>query len=142
MEDLPALQEVFRRSSLSNLSDRDSLLAQPEALEFAPTVLAGGRVRVATDGRGEAIGFTTTAVDDRPLELVDLFVDPDWTRRGVGRALLGDVVGFARTMRIGRVEVTGNPDSYAFYAAVGFVRDRNVVTDFGPAGRLHLDVEP
>ncbi len=38
--------------------------------------------------------------------------------------------------------MTGNPHAYAFYAAVGFVRDEDVVTDFGPAARLHLDVEP
>jgi GNAT superfamily N-acetyltransferase len=77
----------------------------------------------------------------RYLELVDLFVDPDWTRRGVGRALLADAVGYAKTIGLGRIEVTGNPHAYAFYAAVGFVRDEDVVTDFGPAARLHLDVE-
>jgi len=141
-EEVPALERVFRRASLSNPEDRENLLAHPEALEFASTALADGRVRVATNQSGRVLGFATTAVDDRHLELVDLFVDPDWTRRGVGRALLADAVGFAKTIGIGRIEVTGNPHAYAFYAAVGFVRDQDVVTDFGPAARLHLDVEP
>jgi GNAT superfamily N-acetyltransferase len=141
-EDLGALQELFRRSSLSNPEDRETLLAHPEALELAPTVLADGRVRVATEQSGQVTGFATTAVDDRHLEVVDLFVDPDWARRGVGRALLADAVAFARTIGIGRIEVTGNPHAYAFYGAVGFVRDEDVATDFGPAARLHLDVEP
>jgi GNAT superfamily N-acetyltransferase len=141
VEDVPALQEVFRRSSLSNLADREDLLAHPEALEFAQTALGDGRVRVATDQSGRVIGFATTAMDNGRLELVDLFVDPDWMRRGVGRRLLLDAVGFARTMGIASIGVTGNHHAYAFYAAVGFVWDEEVVTEFGStASRMHLDV--
>jgi GNAT superfamily N-acetyltransferase len=141
IEDLLVLQAVFRRSSLSNLEDRENLLAHPEALELAPTALADGRVRVATERSGQVVGFATTTVGDRHLELVDLFVDPAWARRGAGSALLADAVEFARTIGLGRIEVTGNPHAYAFYIAVGFVRDDDVATDFGPAARLHLDIE-
>jgi hypothetical protein len=69
VEEVPALERVFRRASLSNPEDRENLLAHPEALEFASTALADGRVRVATDQSGRVLGFATTAVDDRHLEL-------------------------------------------------------------------------
>jgi GNAT superfamily N-acetyltransferase len=140
VEDVAALQALFCRSSLSNLGDRQGLLAHPELLEFAPTTLADGRVRVATDQSGRVVGFATTAMDDGHLELVDLFVDPDWMRRGVGRKLLLDAVVFAKTMGIARIEVTGNHHACAFYAAAGFVRDKEVATEFGAASRMHLDV--
>ena len=47
MEDVPALRDVFRRSSLSNEGDRASLLAHPDALELSDRAVADGRVRVA-----------------------------------------------------------------------------------------------
>jgi hypothetical protein len=53
--------------------------------------------------------------------------------------LILDVVAFAKTIGAGRIEVTGNPHASAFYAAVGFVGDEEVGTDFVTGYRLHLD---
>jgi hypothetical protein len=47
-DDLPRLQEIFRRSSLSNEGDRPALVDHPEALVYAASSLSAGRARVAT----------------------------------------------------------------------------------------------
>ena len=62
--DLPALRDVFRRSSLSNEGDRDLLLARPEVLELADEGITEGRTQVAVGADDEILGFITT----RPLD--------------------------------------------------------------------------
>jgi hypothetical protein len=44
-DDLPALNDLFRRSSLSNEGDRQNLLAHPDALEFSDRAVEQGPVR-------------------------------------------------------------------------------------------------
>jgi predicted N-acetyltransferase YhbS len=61
-------------------------------------------------------------------------------RRGVGRALVRDLIALARLRGVCRVEVTGNPHARAFYAAVGFTVDHEVDTLLGPGLRMHLDI--
>ena len=139
-DDLPRLQEVFRLSSLSNEGDRAVLVDHPEALVFSAVSLTSGRVRVATIGSGLIVGFATTVTKDGFLELVDLFTDPDWMRRGVATALIDDVVVFATAIGVSRVSVVGNPHAAQFYQQAGFVTESQVETDFGPGLRMHLTV--
>jgi len=132
--DLDALRDLFRRSSLSNEDDRASLLAHPEALVFSGLAVDEGRTRVAVaDGR--IVGFATLLADG---ELEDLFVDPDWMRRGIGRALVLDSVAAARAQGLKRIEVTANGQALPFYESVGFVLDGSVETAFGRGSRMHL----
>ena len=62
-------------------------------------------------------------------------------RRGVGRALIADVVGRARRSGRGRVEVDANEHALAFYASVGFVAGGPVVLEHGTAVRMTLAVD-
>jgi predicted N-acetyltransferase YhbS len=139
LDDMPALRRVFRDASLSNAGDRAVLLAHPDALELADTAVRERRTRVATAG-GEVVGFATVADADGGMELEDLFVDPAWMRRGVGRALIWDVGRIGRDRGVERVVVTGNPHARAFYESVGFVEDGETTTAFGPGLRMHLDL--
>ena len=133
--DLGALRDLYRRSSLSNAGDRASLLAHPEALEFAGDAVGEGLTRVAVvDGR--IVGFATLLGDG---ELEDLFVDPDWMRRGIGRALVLDAVVLAPAHGLDRIEVTANGEALDFYESVGFVFDGEVETAFGRGSRMHRD---
>jgi GNAT superfamily N-acetyltransferase len=135
--DLPAVQSVFERASLSNPGDRAALLDHPAALVYSWPDDPTSRCRVATDDAvGTLVGFVTTTRADDVLELVDLFVDPGRMRQGIARALLGDVVVYARATGARRLEVDGNPHAHAFYEAVGFVVESMVVTEFGPGLRL------
>ena len=82
LADLAAVRDVYRRASLSNAGDRANLLAHPEHLILRPEGLNEGRTLVAEQD-GSVVGFATWADADGVTELEDLFVDPDWTRRGI-----------------------------------------------------------
>jgi GNAT superfamily N-acetyltransferase len=137
--DMSGLREVFRRSSLSNDNDRDTLLAHPEVLELSEEGVTDGRTRIA-DVDGRVIGFATWLGSGDVTEIEDLFVDPDWMRRGVGRALVQDLIALARRRGARRVEVTGNPHARGFYERVGFSGDHQVETPLGAGLRMHLDL--
>ena len=142
--DLPELRRVYRSASLSNVGDAPQLLARPEYLVFAGEGIAAGRTRVAVAGPespGRVLGFTTvTGCPDGVVELDDLFVDPQWQRRGVARRLIVDAMRSARAAGNRRLSVTANPHASAFYSAVGFLKGDRVTTPLGEGIRMHLDV--
>ena len=135
--DVEALRDVRARSSLSNEGDRENILAHPDTLEFAGEGIADGRTRAAViDDR--VVGFSTIVEMGDVDDLDDLFVDPDWMRRGVGLALMRDVVDRARQRGARSVEVTANNHALAFYTAAGFQPHGEAETRFGPAARLQI----
>lgn len=139
-EDVNVLREIFRRSALSNDGDRRALLANPDALEFSPPAETDGHSRVVVADGDQIVGFATSLVVRDVIELEDLFVDPDWMRRGIGRAMVVDAMEVARQRGIQRIEVTANPHAVTFYEKTGFAVDQDVETRFGPAPRMHLVV--
>ena len=142
LADMDALADVFRRSSLSNEGDRGLIAAHPEFLVFADENVRAQRTRVAADGDGHVLGFATTLVAGDVDELEDLFVDPDWTRRGIASDLIADVARRARDRGATRIEVTANEHAFAFYQHAGFVQDGEAETEGGPQPRMHLDLAP
>jgi GNAT superfamily N-acetyltransferase len=136
--DLPVLRGIYRRASLSNAGTEAALLAHPEVLVLTDDGIREGRTRVVTAAH-HVVGFATTLRAGTVLELEDLFVNPDWMRRGVGHRLVRDVVAVAEREHVRRVEVTANPHALAFYENAGFVHDREVGTRFGAGVRMHLD---
>ncbi len=139
--DMAALSDVFRRSSWSNDGDRANLLAHPEVLEFPDRAVREGRTRAAV-AVGEIVGFASWLGAGDAIEIDDLFVDPEWMRQGIGRALVLDLIAIARGRGTARVEVTANQHALAFYEKVGFVVYREDATRFGPAPRMRLAVTP
>jgi GNAT superfamily N-acetyltransferase len=137
--DHAVISDLFRRSSLSNVGDREVLLANPEVLAFDEAPIREGRTRVAMED-GRIVGFATTSLGDDVVELDDLFVDPDCMRRGVARALVLDAMSIARAGGSTRIEVTANAHALDFYNAAGFVADGQVATQFSPGTRMHLDI--
>ncbi|MGH3203541.1 MAG: GNAT family N-acetyltransferase [Streptosporangiaceae bacterium] len=137
--DMPALSGVYRRSSLSNQGDRPNLLAHPETLELSDLAVREGRTRAAV-AEGEITGFASWLDAGDGFEIEDLFVEPGWMRRGIGRALVRDMIAIARGRGTGQVEVTANPHALAFYETAGFLVYREVATRFRTAPRMRLDV--
>ena len=138
--DLPACSDVYRRASLSNAGDRDNLLAHPEYLILGPEGLAEGRMYVAEEN-GSVVGFATWAWADQAggtIELEDLFVDPDYMRRGIATALVNCIAEILRARGAERLEVTANPHAMEFYRAAGFTDCGVAETNFGAAPRLVL----
>jgi GNAT superfamily N-acetyltransferase len=137
--DLPAAAGVYRRASLSNVGDRDNLLAHPEHLILGPEGLAEGRTHVAEED-GSIVGFATWAKADGATELEDLFVDPGWRRRGIATALVSEIVDVLRARGVRCLEVTANPHAQGFYSAAGFIDCGVAATGFGPAPRKRLPI--
>jgi GNAT superfamily N-acetyltransferase len=135
--DLPAASSVYRRASLSNAGDRDSLLAHPEYLILGPDGLAEGRTHVAEQD-GTVVGLATWAQTAGVTELEDLFVDPDYRRRGIAAALVSRIAEVLRARGAARLEVTANPHAREFYRAAGFLECGAAETEFGTAPRMVL----
>ena len=135
--DLAAASGVYRRASLSNADDRDNLLAHPEYLILGPEGLAEGRTHVAEED-GSVVGFATWAETAGTIELEDLFVDPDYRRRGIASELVRRIAEVLRARGVQRLQVTANPHAMEFYRSAGFTDYGTADTDFGAAPRMVL----
>jgi ribosomal protein S18 acetylase RimI-like enzyme len=137
--DLAAAAGVYRRASLSNAGDRGNLLAHPEYLILGPEGLAEGRTYVAEQD-GTIVGFATWVEAVGTVELEDLFVDPDYMRRGIAAALVDRIAEVLRARGVGRLEVTANPHALGFYRAAGFTDCGVAETEFGVGYRMMLAI--
>ena len=135
--DLADVSEVFRSASLSNEGDREGLLAHPEFLEFSDAAIVEGRLRLA-EIDGVIVGFATGVRRGDDVEVEDLFVAPDWMRKGIARRLVVDLADRSRAAGASRLVVTANAHAKAFYLHAGFRGWELVDIDFGSAGRMHL----
>ena len=135
--DLPAASSVYRRASLSNDGDRDNLLAHPEYLILGPDGLAEGRTHVAEED-GTVVGFATWSEASGVTDLEDLFVDPDYRRRGIATALVRRIAEVLRARGTERLEVTANPHAMEFYRSAGFTDFGVARTEFGDGARMVL----
>jgi GNAT superfamily N-acetyltransferase len=67
-------------------------------------------------------------------EIEDLFVDPEWMRRGVATALVADAAATH-----GALAVDANRHAVAFYESAGFVIEGEVTVEVGTALRMRRD---
>jgi GNAT superfamily N-acetyltransferase len=133
--DVDALREVYRRSSMSNKGDRALFDLHPELLDWSDLAVQEGRTQVAVaDGR--VAGFATLSFTNSSAEVEDLFVDLEWTRRGIGRALIKDIAKVARTAGWTSIEVDANPHALGFYSSVGFVAAGAAEVPYGTGLRM------
>ena len=127
-----ALLEALQwRASLANPGDRDSLLANPDAIVVPAEQIADGHVLVA-ESDDVIVGFA--AVLPRPdgnAELDALFVEPTLWRGGVGRLLVDHCADVARRRASRILHVVGNPHAEGFYVACGFETTGAIETRFG-----------
>ncbi len=136
--DYAELAAVFKAAALSNSADRECLLAHPEALHFSfdeftskPYLLIGSAQQI--------LGFTSwRQLDDRRAELDDLFVLPNYQRRGLARRLSQQVLTQLREQGCQLFEVIANQQALRFYRSMGFVFSQRVNTEFGMADLLIL----
>jgi N-acetylglutamate synthase-like GNAT family acetyltransferase len=119
------------RASLTNVGDRDSLLANLDAIELPSQQIAGGGVFVS-ELNGKIMGFAALLPrPDGDAELDALFVDPTIRRCGVGRSLVEYCAQIARTHGSPALCVVGNPHAYDFYRVCGFDLVGKTETRFG-----------
>ena len=127
-----ALLEALQwRASLANPGDRDSLLANPDAIVVPAEQIADGHVLVA-ESDDVIVGFAAVlARPDGNAELDALFVKPTLWRGGVGRLLVDHCADVARRRASRLLHVVGNPHAEGFYLACGFQTTGAIETRFG-----------
>lgn len=96
------------------------------------------RVRVAREGEGgEILGYVVFWHVADELHVLNVAVAPGARRRGVGRALVGDVIAYARSHAAARIilEVrASNRPAIALYGGLGFA-------EFNVRARYYSDGE-
>ena len=126
-----SLEALQWRASLANPGDRDSLVANPDAIALPAEQIADGHVFVAQHDY-VIVGFATVLTrPDGDAELDALFVEPTLWQRGVGRLLVEHCAGVARERASCVLHVVGNPHAEGFYLACGFRTTGTVETRFG-----------
>jgi N-acetylglutamate synthase-like GNAT family acetyltransferase len=126
------LEDLQRRASLTNVGDRDALLAHPDAIELPPEQIAAGAVFVL-EQNGAIAGFAAVLPRaDGDAELDALFVDPAMRRCGIGRSLVDHCSNVAHSQGSAFLHVIGNPHAQDFYVACGFNLTGTAETRFGP----------
>lgn len=135
-----ALEDLQRRSSLSQEAYREALLANPEAIELPLEHVSGGNCFVA-ERDGVVIAFAVVLPQpDGGAELDGLFVEPDMFGRGAGRLLVEAACGRAREWGAPAMFVVANPHARGFYEACGFRLTGEAATQFGPALSMRRDI--
>jgi GNAT superfamily N-acetyltransferase len=129
-EERQALEDLQRRASLANDTDREALLAHPDAIELPAEQVAREQVFVA-EADGDVFGFVALVDGD----LDGLFVEPQLWGRGIGKALVETAVHEARRKGLS-VTVIANPAALGFYQKCGFAVEGEAQTRFGPAIRM------
>jgi len=125
------LEDLQLRASLTNVGDRDALLAHPDAIELPLAQIVAGGVFVA-EWNGTIVGFAALEPrGDGESELDALFVDPKMRRRGIARSLVEHCAEIARTQKSGALCVVGNPHARDFYTSCGFKLIGAAETRFG-----------
>lgn len=116
------------------------LLLGDEQEAMIARYLQRGRLFVMQPDDAVAVCVVTDEGDGM-LEIKNLAVRPDWQRRGIGRAMIDDVVhranGRYQTLQVG----TGDsPATIPFYECCGFTR-HHVIKDFFITNYDHPIVE-
>jgi GNAT superfamily N-acetyltransferase len=130
--DGPALTRMVRGSGAYDGTYR--VMVAPLLID--DSYLATNPTRVCVDHQGTIVGFASLLLPGRGVageaELDYMFVADDQQGRGIGRALVADVVAIAAELSVTRIHIVSHPPSEGFYRSVGAQR----VGEIPPAGRV------
>jgi GNAT superfamily N-acetyltransferase len=90
---------------------RDILTVKPEFIASHETFLG------VIDG--QTVGFYTLNRKDGRLDLLHLWVSPDWMGRGIGRSLFCHALERARALGFRELEIESDPNAEGFYLRMG-----------------------
>jgi GNAT superfamily N-acetyltransferase len=102
-----------------------------EGGEFEPESL-GRRFVYVAEAEGAPVGWASLVPRGEVGWLEDLWVEPAWIGRGVGRMLFEHAKDRARELGAARLEWEAEPNAHGFYERMGgsYVRDSEV-TEWG-----------
>lgn len=87
--------------------------------------LMAGYLCVVLEVDGRVVGYTILSTAAAEAHILNLCVDPDFQRRGLGRRLLDYLLGYARDVQIERLFLEVRPSNIAaieLYTRADFVR--------------------
>ena len=118
LDEVPLLNDLTGRSTLSWGYDPAFLDWEPQALRVTPAFVAGCPVYVLEEG-GRVIGYY--GLTGAPPEMVfdKLFVDPAWIGTGRGKRLWRHAVATARDLGATLLTFDSDPNAAPFYRAMG-----------------------
>jgi len=117
-EDAPALTGLAIRSK-RHWGYADSLIALwRDDLSFTAEAIARKTVLVAEHG-GRVLGIVAVNVAGTMAELEDLWIDPDFMGRGLGRRLFYEGLDLAKAAQVKTLSVVSDPNAEGFYLRMG-----------------------
>ena len=120
---------------------REALESWGDQLRITPADVASKPTYVAVI-HGEAAGFYSMVPAGPVWELDNLWVAPQLTRRGIGRALLGHALGVAFGGGATSVTVDADPNAESFYLSCGAMRRGEVAAPIpGQPDRIRPQLE-
>jgi len=130
------LSALCRRSKAHWGYDAEFMRLSAAALLVSEASIAEGRVLVATDRSGHAIGTASVAPDGEDAELALMFVEPSALRSGAGRALFEAAAALARRLDYRRMTILADPNAAPFYERMGARFLRQAPSDAIPGRTL------
>jgi N-acetylglutamate synthase-like GNAT family acetyltransferase len=137
-----ALLVVSYSSLLAAWYDNDMLArALPHLTKANPTLLACGTYYVAERESGNLVGCGgwtmakpgSGEIIDGEAHLRHFATHPDWTRQGIGGALLARSIGDARSQGIRKLHCFSTLNAERFYRAAGFKTVGPIDLQLGPS---------
>ena len=121
IEEASVLWELCVRSKAVWGYDETFMALVRIAFEGMQEQVATGNVWVATRSDGEVAGMVALGPSEQPdtLDLDKLFVEPQWIRTGVGRALMAHAIDEARRRGAKRLTILADPYAAGFYERNG-----------------------
>lgn len=117
-EDAARLSEIaFAAKRHSGYPDRWMEIWRGE-LTITPEFVASHETYSAVID-GQAIAFYALGRKDDRLQLLNLWVLPEWIGRGIGRALFEHAVERATTLGFREIEIESDPNAEGFYLRMG-----------------------
>jgi GNAT superfamily N-acetyltransferase len=115
----PSLTALCLRSKAHWGYDAEFMQRCARSLSVSEQSIAEGRVLVATDEAGRAVGTASVMPDGDDAELGLMFVDPPAIGSGIGRALFDEAVKFARRLGYRRMTILADVNAAPFYERMG-----------------------
>lgn len=130
-EDAAAIASVLERVAAERVhSAIDRAWPPAEQRRFMESLSQREAFHVAVDARGDVIGYqsldrySSVLTSMAHVGQLGTFLLPEWRGRGVGRALAGETMRFARAAGYRKLLIqvrASNRAAQAFYAQLGFV---------------------
>jgi GNAT superfamily N-acetyltransferase len=133
-----SLTELCLRSKAHWGYDADFMRLCVPTLTVSEQSIAQGRVLVAIDGAGDAVGTASVLPDGNDADLGLMFVEPGAIGGGVGRTLFKAAVGLARGLGYRRMTILADVNAAPFYERMGARFLRQSPSDAIPGRMLPL----